>query len=291
MAEAASGPPGISAAHSFTNCLFAFTLSNAHQVQKTAKAVHLRVQALRSMAHTLLAQKWEGEGGKKQDRGDPERPALCTLGLRTALRSRLPCGETASEARLGGGDRRVQCFGLPAEWSPSPSQPEWKWVFTRQIDESHLLTSDLPGLRSGWYSRRGGRAAKISREGLRKAKNSLHQFTRLLSDGKFCSCEKSLHFSRRSAPFDYNHQEPKAGRAACFPSLPFSSFISRVGKGGRRVLKTALWASAPAMENRALKSCVRQAAAGGGGCRAGKLLPSRNWCKLLKKRSTSGRPC
>lgn len=118
MAEAASGPPGISAAHSFTNCLFAFTLSNAHQVQKTAKAVHFRVQALRSMAHTLLAQKWEGEGGKKQDRRKARKTCpFQPSGSRPLRAPGCPARRQAPEA----GRRRAPSAVL---WSPGGVEPQ-----------------------------------------------------------------------------------------------------------------------------------------------------------------------
>ena len=46
---------------------------------------------------------------------------------RDHFRPGLLCDEIRdAQETLGGGERSVQRFGLPAEWSPSPSEEEWK---------------------------------------------------------------------------------------------------------------------------------------------------------------------
>ena len=121
MAEAASGPPGISAAHSFTNCLLAFTLFNAYQAQKRAKAVHCRVQALRSMAHTLALTQVEGDEEKKQDKKQERRKARKTRPFHPRTLDHFSLGV----ALLG--DRRRASRGwavVSALWSPGRVEPQ-----------------------------------------------------------------------------------------------------------------------------------------------------------------------
>lgn len=182
------------------------------------------------------AQKWEAVGGVKGRRSrireKPERFALSTPRLWTTAR---PGGSGRREA--GRWRALSAVLSSPAEWSPSPSPLEWKWVFTRQIYESHLLTSDLPGLRSGWYSWRGGEEAKISNEGLRKGRNHLPgSVTLSLSDYKFCSCEKHLHFSKRSAPFGVTTKNQRRGVQCTFPTSVRFLYIYLIiswGRGGK----------------------------------------------------------
>lgn len=124
MDEAASGPPGISAAHSFTNCLFAFTLFNAHQAQKRAKAVHCRLQALRSMAHTLFAQNWEAEGGKKQDRKARMILSFHPLALDHFSLPGAVRGDR-KDSRKGRAVASAECSSFLSRLSGAPALPSW----------------------------------------------------------------------------------------------------------------------------------------------------------------------
>lgn len=71
-----------------------------------------------------------GEGGRQkeaiQEKSPLPRPSPSS-GSESLL---APCGSAKSwaarEPRPGGGECSVKRLGLPVEWSPSPSQPEWK---------------------------------------------------------------------------------------------------------------------------------------------------------------------
>lgn len=66
------------------------------------------------------------EGSEKQAReARNDHPFHCEA--RDHFRPGLLCDEIRdAQETLGGGERSVQRFGLPAEWSPSPSEEEWK---------------------------------------------------------------------------------------------------------------------------------------------------------------------
>lgn len=143
---------------------------------------------------------------------------------------------------------------------PQPFPGRMEIVFTRQIDESHLLTSDLPGLRSRWHSRRGGDTAKISSEGLGKGRKDW--FADIggacsLPTHKFCSGEKH-HFSKENRSFECNYQEPMLQVRLFFtPSHPFLFFVFTLFRlhmfGGRkswgRTGLRALWLSTATVNN------------------------------------------
>lgn len=88
--------------------------------------MHCRLQALRSIALTPARTQVGREGsGEHAREARNAHPFHC--GARGHFLSGLLCDEIRdAQETLGGGERSVQRFGLPAEWSPSPSEEEWK---------------------------------------------------------------------------------------------------------------------------------------------------------------------
>jgi hypothetical protein len=117
------------------------------------------------------------------------------------------------------------------------------------------LTSDLPGLRSGWYSQRGGEATKISSEGFRKGRN------RLLGSVNSPPCLpintvaiRNITSQREVPTFEHAIQMGSAAHSPPHTSIFFLlSLVHVVGGGVGRILIMALWVSVPAMKTELLE--------------------------------------